>query len=83
MLVAGNCGCRCGSFNVSFPGPVPVVVADDVPALLSDELPVEVLPVFDRTGVLVSIEVTWFGDDGKGVPEPHMVAPRPSRGNEA
>jgi len=68
MLVASNCGCGCGSFAVSVPDDGPVVSIGDVPALVGDEPPIEVLPLFSNNGLLSSVEVTYFVTEPDGIP---------------
>jgi hypothetical protein len=80
MLVAENCGCGCGcgSFNVSLTEPVPAAAAEEVLTLVSNELAIEVLPVFGHGGRLASVEVTYFLDEARGVPAAGSLLPGPS-----
>ncbi|WP_438124982.1 MULTISPECIES: hypothetical protein [Curtobacterium] len=68
MLVASNCGCGCESFTVSIPDAAPVVTMGDVPALVGDAPPIEVLPLFNNHGTLTSVEVTYFLTEPNGIP---------------
>lgn len=78
MLVASNCRCGCGSFAVAVPDAAPVVSIGEVPALIADEPPIEVLPVFSDDGTLTSVEVTHFLAEPDVVPAAtHLTASWP------
>ncbi|WJY01579.1 hypothetical protein [Curtobacterium sp. 458] len=76
MLVAANCECGCGSFAVSSPGAVPAVTMHDVPALVGNEPPIEVLPVVSGDGRLASVEMTYFLTEAHGIPEESSLTAR-------